>query len=295
MTAVRRAACSPAARRRPRGVLWLLPERVIGGDARAVVVLDYGSGNLRSAERALARAGADVTVTADLTAAAAADGLVVPGVGAYAACMAGIEALGRRPGDRRAGRRRPAGARHLRRHAGALRARRRARRGDQGPGAAARRGDPAGRRAAAAHGLEHGRRRRPVRCSSPGCPPTAGSTSCTPTRCATRRRWPRRAPRSPPPTTARTSSPRSSGVRCRPPSSTRRSPADAGAALLRNWLATLTASPSAARRPDRVGCAVSKERARRRAVREAEAGPGPRRTAAPSWPGGSVAARWSAG
>lgn len=62
--------------------------------APSVVVLDYGSGNLRSAERALARAGAEVTVTADLLAAAAADGLVVPGVGAFAACMAGIEALG---------------------------------------------------------------------------------------------------------------------------------------------------------------------------------------------------------
>ncbi|HET9518423.1 MAG TPA: imidazole glycerol phosphate synthase subunit HisH [Actinoplanes sp.] len=62
-----------------------------------VVVLDYGSGNLRSAERALARTGADVTVTDDLAAAAAADGLVVPGVGAYAACMAGIEALGAGP------------------------------------------------------------------------------------------------------------------------------------------------------------------------------------------------------
>jgi imidazole glycerol-phosphate synthase subunit HisH len=61
--------------------------------APSVVVLDYGSGNLRSAERALARAGADVTVTADLAAAAAADGLVVPGVGAYAACMAGVDAL----------------------------------------------------------------------------------------------------------------------------------------------------------------------------------------------------------
>jgi glutamine amidotransferase len=59
-----------------------------------VVVLDYGSGNLRSAERALARAGADVAVTADLGAAADADGLVVPGVGAYAACMAGLEELG---------------------------------------------------------------------------------------------------------------------------------------------------------------------------------------------------------
>src|SRR5947208_15533900 len=60
----------------------------------AVVVLDYGSGNLRSAERALQRAGAAVTVTPDLDAAAEADGLVVPGVGAYAACMAGIDALG---------------------------------------------------------------------------------------------------------------------------------------------------------------------------------------------------------
>jgi glutamine amidotransferase len=64
---------------------------------RRVVILDYGSGNLRSAERALARAGADVVVTPDLAAAAEADGLVVPGVGAYAACMAGIEALGAGP------------------------------------------------------------------------------------------------------------------------------------------------------------------------------------------------------
>jgi glutamine amidotransferase len=63
----------------------------------SVVVLDYGSGNLRSAERAVARTGADVTVTDDLDAAAAADGLVVPGVGAYAACMAGIEGLGAGP------------------------------------------------------------------------------------------------------------------------------------------------------------------------------------------------------
>ena len=58
-----------------------------------VVVLDYGSGNLRSAERALSRTGADVTVTADLTLAAEADGLVVPGVGAYAACMRGLNAV----------------------------------------------------------------------------------------------------------------------------------------------------------------------------------------------------------
>jgi glutamine amidotransferase len=55
-----------------------------------VVVLDYGSGNLRSAERALARVGAQVSVSSDPNAARDADGLVVPGVGAFAACMAGL-------------------------------------------------------------------------------------------------------------------------------------------------------------------------------------------------------------
>ena len=59
-----------------------------------VVVLDYGSGNLRSAQRALERVGVQVEVTADPGAAAAADGLVVPGVGAYEACMAGLRAVG---------------------------------------------------------------------------------------------------------------------------------------------------------------------------------------------------------
>ena len=58
---------------------------------KRVVVLDYGSGNLRSAQRALERVGADVSVTADRDAALAADGLVVPGVGAFAACMAGLD------------------------------------------------------------------------------------------------------------------------------------------------------------------------------------------------------------
>jgi len=55
-----------------------------------VVVLDYGSGNLRSAQRALERVGASVELTADAAAAIEADGLVVPGVGAFAACMAGL-------------------------------------------------------------------------------------------------------------------------------------------------------------------------------------------------------------
>jgi imidazole glycerol-phosphate synthase subunit HisH len=58
-----------------------------------VVVLDYGSGNLRSAQRALQRAGADVTVTADAGLALSCDGLVVPGVGAFAACMTGLRAI----------------------------------------------------------------------------------------------------------------------------------------------------------------------------------------------------------
>jgi imidazole glycerol-phosphate synthase subunit HisH len=60
------------------------------------VVLDYGSGNLRSAQRALERVGASVTVTADAGTALECDGLVVPGVGAFAACMAGLDAIGGR-------------------------------------------------------------------------------------------------------------------------------------------------------------------------------------------------------
>ena len=58
-----------------------------------VAILDYGSGNLRSAERALARTGAAVTVTRDYAVALEADGLVVPGVGAYAACMRQLHAV----------------------------------------------------------------------------------------------------------------------------------------------------------------------------------------------------------
>ncbi|HEY4992875.1 MAG TPA: imidazole glycerol phosphate synthase subunit HisH [Nakamurella sp.] len=67
-----------------------------------VVVLDYGSGNLASAERALARTGAEVEVTADFDTALNAQGLVVPGVGAYEACMIGLSAVrGQRIIDRR--------------------------------------------------------------------------------------------------------------------------------------------------------------------------------------------------
>jgi glutamine amidotransferase len=59
----------------------------------AVVVLDYGSGNLRSAVRAMERAGAKVTLTSDADTAMEADGLLVPGVGAFEACMRGLRAI----------------------------------------------------------------------------------------------------------------------------------------------------------------------------------------------------------
>jgi glutamine amidotransferase len=61
--------------------------------SKSVVVLDYGSGNVRSAVRALERAGASVELTADRAAAEGAEGLVVPGVGAFASCMAGLRAV----------------------------------------------------------------------------------------------------------------------------------------------------------------------------------------------------------
>ena len=61
--------------------------------APSVVVLDYGSGNVHSAAKALEAAGARVELTADRDRVSAADGLVVPGVGAFAAVMAGLDAV----------------------------------------------------------------------------------------------------------------------------------------------------------------------------------------------------------
>lgn len=60
---------------------------------RRVVLLDYGSGNIHSAAKALERAGAEVRVTADRAAALEADGLVVPGVGAFKAVMDQLRAV----------------------------------------------------------------------------------------------------------------------------------------------------------------------------------------------------------
>lgn len=58
-----------------------------------IAILDYGSGNLRSAQRAFATTNHDVEITSDLDVALKADGLVVPGVGAFAACMNGINEI----------------------------------------------------------------------------------------------------------------------------------------------------------------------------------------------------------
>ena len=59
----------------------------------SVAVLDYGSGNLRSAVRAVERAGAEVVLTNDADVAAEADGLLVPGVGAFESCMQGLRGV----------------------------------------------------------------------------------------------------------------------------------------------------------------------------------------------------------
>lgn len=55
-----------------------------------IAILDYGSGNLRSAQRAFETSGKEVVLTSDYEVALNADGLVVPGVGAFAACMQGL-------------------------------------------------------------------------------------------------------------------------------------------------------------------------------------------------------------
>lgn len=61
--------------------------------AKSVVVLDYGSGNVHSAVKALEAAGAEVELTADRQRVMEADGLLVPGVGAFAAVMSALDAV----------------------------------------------------------------------------------------------------------------------------------------------------------------------------------------------------------
>lgn len=64
------------------------------GSRPLIAVLDYGIGNLRSAEKALQHVGADARLTADPSLVAAADAVVLPGVGAFGACMDAFRAAG---------------------------------------------------------------------------------------------------------------------------------------------------------------------------------------------------------
>ncbi len=58
-----------------------------------IAIFDYGSGNIRSAQRAFEKTGCDVVVTSDYRTCVEADGFVLPGVGAFASCVAGIKAV----------------------------------------------------------------------------------------------------------------------------------------------------------------------------------------------------------
>jgi glutamine amidotransferase len=66
----------------------------VSGDRPLVAVLDYGIGNLHSAQKAIETMGADARLTADPDLIAAADGVVLPGVGAFGACMNALRACG---------------------------------------------------------------------------------------------------------------------------------------------------------------------------------------------------------
>ncbi len=59
-----------------------------------IAILDYGSGNLRSAQRAFETTGEEVVITKERKIALEADGLVVPGVGAFQSCMNGLLSIG---------------------------------------------------------------------------------------------------------------------------------------------------------------------------------------------------------
>ncbi len=60
----------------------------------SICILDYGMGNLRSVEKALEHVGAKATIASDAETVRAADGLILPGVGAFPRAMQGIRGLG---------------------------------------------------------------------------------------------------------------------------------------------------------------------------------------------------------
>ena len=116
------------------------PLSATGSQPVSVAIVDYGSGNLHSAAKAFERAAREsghdqpIVVTRDPDAVARADRVVLPGVGAFADCRRGLDAV---PGmvealDDGGAPARPAVPRHLRRHAAHGRARPRIR-GDAGP------------------------------------------------------------------------------------------------------------------------------------------------------------------
>src|SRR5271155_4529620 len=85
----RSAGCSRGVQRRDAG---LAPARVFAIVSDGMIALvDYGMGNLRSVEKALARVGADVRIVSDGKSVLAADAVVLPGVGAFGDCMANLE------------------------------------------------------------------------------------------------------------------------------------------------------------------------------------------------------------
>ncbi len=146
-----------------------------------LAVLDYGIGNLRSAQKALEHVGADATLTADPAVIEAADAVVLPGVGAFGRCRAGAGRHRTRPG-------RPRRDRHPvdRSWASASACScsttaPRSRPGVDGLGVLPRRGaPPARRREAPADAVEPTRRRVGRRRCSTGSASGRGCTSCTP-------------------------------------------------------------------------------------------------------------------
>jgi len=66
----------------------------VSGEGPLIAVLDYGIGNLRSAQKSLERHGADARLTADPDVVRDAAGVVLPGVGAFGACMDAVERTG---------------------------------------------------------------------------------------------------------------------------------------------------------------------------------------------------------
>src|SRR5207245_8191089 len=67
---------------------------LIEGTARMIAIVDYGVGNIRSVERALVQVGAEARLTADADELTLADGIVLPGVGAFAPALAKLSKSG---------------------------------------------------------------------------------------------------------------------------------------------------------------------------------------------------------